>query len=131
MLLVCPYCSGKCNFKVIWCAEANAPEAELPSGRFRSGVRNVVMQCDNNNCSKYVFILADGEGLINSMYPLSGYKEKSTGWGAGLEWKIGGHVFQIFALNSFGLPSAQYLPGGDLSLSESDFRFGFSVFRLF
>lgn len=74
----------------------------------------------------------DNLSLVAEWIPvLSGYKEKSKGWGAGLEWKIGGHVFQIFALNSFGLPTAQYLPGGDFSLSESDFRFGFSIFRLF
>ncbi len=40
-------------------------------------------------------------------------------------------VSKIFALNSYGLPTAQYLPGGDLRLSENDFRFGFSIFRLF
>ena len=62
---------------------------------------------------------------------LSGYQNDSQGWGLGLDWKIGGHVFQIFALNSFGLPTAQYLPGGDLRLSDSDFRFGFTIFRLF
>jgi hypothetical protein len=62
---------------------------------------------------------------------LSGYQMNSSGWGLGLERKIGGHVFQIFALNSYGLPTAQYLPGGDFRLSENDFRFGFSIFRLF
>ncbi len=76
--------------------------------------------------------IIDNLSLVAEWIPvLSGFKNKSTGWGAGLEWKIGGHVFQIFALNSFGLPTAQYLPGGDLRLSENDFRFGFSIFRLF
>jgi hypothetical protein len=76
--------------------------------------------------------LFDNLSLMAEWVPvLSGYQMKSSGWGLGLEWKIGGHVFQIFGLNSFGLPTAQYLPGGDLLLSEDDFRFGFSIFRLF
>lgn len=76
--------------------------------------------------------LIDNFSLVAEWVPvLSGYKMNSSGWGLGLEWKIGGHVFQIFGLNSFGLPTAQYLPGGDLHLSENDFRFGFSIFRFF
>lgn len=78
------------------------------------------------------FALVDDISLMAEWVPvLSGYKMNSSGWGLGLEWKIGGHVFQVFALNSFGLPTAQYLPGGDLRLNETDFRIGFSIFRLF
>jgi hypothetical protein len=77
-------------------------------------------------------MLVDDLSLVAEWVPvLSGYQMNSSGWGLGLEWKIGGHVFQIFALNSYGLPTAQYLPGGDLRLSENDFRFGFSIFRWF
>jgi hypothetical protein len=76
--------------------------------------------------------LVDNFSLMAEWVPvLSGYQMNSSGWGLGLEWKIGGHVFQIFTLNSYGLPTSQYLPGGDLRLSENDFRFGFSIFRLF
>jgi hypothetical protein len=76
--------------------------------------------------------LVDNLSLVAEWVPvLSGYEANSSSWGLGLEWKIGGHVFQIFGLNSFGLPTAQYLPGGDLRLSENDFRFGFSIFRFF
>lgn len=62
---------------------------------------------------------------------IDGYKRAQNGWGLGLEKKIGGHVFQAFVTNSFGLTSAQFLPGGDLRLKDSDFRFGFNIFRTF
>lgn len=62
---------------------------------------------------------------------LSGYKANSHGWALGIEKKIGGHVFQVFILNSAGLTSSQFLPGGDLRLQDGDFRIGFNIFRLF
>jgi hypothetical protein len=62
---------------------------------------------------------------------LSGYAEASNGWAVGLEKKIGGHVFQVFALNTAGIASAQRLPGGDLRLRDGDFRVGFNIDRLF
>ncbi len=62
---------------------------------------------------------------------LAGYKNISNGWGLGIEKKIGGHVFQVFFLNSAGLTSDQYLSGGDLRLKDGDFRFGFNIFRIF
>lgn len=78
------------------------------------------------------FTLVNDLSLVAELIPvLSGYRMNSSGWGLGLEWKVGGHVFQVIALNSYGLPTAQYLPGGDLRLSEKDFRFGFSIFRFF
>ncbi len=77
-------------------------------------------------------VVVNNFSLVAEWVPvLSGYKANSSGWGLGLEWKIGGHVFQIFALNSFGLSTAQYLPGGDLRLGDGDFRLGFSIFRWF
>ena len=62
---------------------------------------------------------------------LSGYQAGADGWALGLEKKIGGHVFQIFILNSPGITSPQFLPGGDLILKDGDFRIGFNIFRLF
>ncbi len=62
---------------------------------------------------------------------LSGYKANSHGWALGIEKKVGGHVFQVFLLNSVGLTSSQFLPGGDLRLQDGDFRIGFNIFRLF
>ncbi|HSA95391.1 MAG TPA: DUF5777 family beta-barrel protein, partial [Acidobacteriota bacterium] len=62
---------------------------------------------------------------------LAGYKDTESGWGLGIEEKIGGHVFQVFVTNAFGLTAAQYLPGGDLRLSDFDFRIGFNIFRRF
>jgi hypothetical protein len=62
---------------------------------------------------------------------LSGYKANANGWGLGFEYKIGGHVFQVFVTNCFGLTSDQFLPGGDLKLRDSDYRLGFNIFRAF
>jgi hypothetical protein len=62
---------------------------------------------------------------------LSGYAEAADGWAVGIEKKIGGHVFQFFALNAAGIASAQRLPGGDLRLRDGDFRIGFNIDRLF
>lgn len=62
---------------------------------------------------------------------LTGYKEESSGWGLGIEKKIGGHVFQVFITNSIGLTSAQFVPGGTLKLGDGDFRVGFNIFRIF
>ncbi len=42
---------------------------------------------------------------------LSGYAEAANGWAAGIEKKIGGHVFQVFILNAAGIAAAQRLPG--------------------
>lgn len=60
---------------------------------------------------------------------LSGFKANATGWGSGLEYKYGGHVFQIFITNVSGLTSDQFLPGGDLKTSDNEFRLGFNIFR--
>lgn len=62
---------------------------------------------------------------------LAGYKDVESGWGLGIEKKIGGHVFQVFVTNAFGLTAAQALPGGDLLLGDFDFRIGFNIFRTF
>jgi hypothetical protein len=62
---------------------------------------------------------------------LAGYMAETSGWGFGLEKKIGGHVFQVFVTNSIGMTSSQFVPGGTLKLQDGDFRFGFNIFRLF
>jgi hypothetical protein len=62
---------------------------------------------------------------------LAGYRANSNGWGFGFEKKIGGHVFQVFLLNSAGLTSDQFIPGGDFRLNDWDLRIGFNIFRKF
>ena len=62
---------------------------------------------------------------------LAGTKDVESGWGLGLEKKIGGHVFQFFITNALGLTIPQVLPGGDLRLGDFDFRIGFNIFRTF
>jgi len=62
---------------------------------------------------------------------LAGYKDFYSGWGFGVEKKIGGHVFQFFVTDSIGLTASQFLPGGDLKLGDGKFRFGFNIFRTF
>jgi len=78
------------------------------------------------------FMFLKDMSLIAEWMPvLSGYKTGTSGWGFGIEKKIGGHVFQFFALNSVGLTSDQFIPGGDLRLRNGDFRLGFNIFRTF
>jgi hypothetical protein len=75
------------------------------------------------------FMVLDDLSLIGEWTPvLSGLKAERNGWGFGIEKKIGGHVFQLFFLNSKGLTTDQVLPGGDL---RSDVRLGFNIFRSF
>ena len=76
-------------------------------------------------------VLKDLSIIAEWVPALAGYKEIESGWGLGLEAKIGGHVFQLFFNNCLGLTPAQYLPGGDLRLGDFDFRIGFNIFRTF
>jgi hypothetical protein len=78
------------------------------------------------------FMVLNDLSLIVEWIPrLAGYKDFYSGWGFGVEKKIGGHVFQFFVTDSLGLTASQYLPGGDLRLGDGDFRFGFNIFRTF
>ncbi len=78
------------------------------------------------------FMVLNDLSLIAEWIPrLAGYKDLYSGWGFGVEKKIGGHVFQVFVTDSIGLTHSQFLPGGDLKLGEGDFRFGFNIFRTF
>lgn len=74
--------------------------------------------------------LLGGLSLIGEWIPvLSGYQEETNGWGMGLEYKIGKHVFQVYALNTLGITTDQFISGGDLYLRKNEFRFGFTIFR--
>jgi hypothetical protein len=78
------------------------------------------------------FMVFDDISIIAEWVPrLAGYKDFYSGWGLGVEKKIGGHVFQFFVTDSIGLTASQYLPGGDLKLGDGDFRIGFNIFRTF
>lgn len=76
MVLECPYCNSICNFKPVWCPDYDLNIVEISSNKFRSGVWNVVMQCDNVSCRKYIFIFANGMGGINAIFPLPSYAQK-------------------------------------------------------
>jgi len=76
-------------------------------------------------------VFADISVIAEWVPPLAGYKDLYSGWGLGVEKKIGGHVFQVFVTDSIGLIASQYLPGGDLRLGDGDFRIGFNIFRTF
>ena len=62
---------------------------------------------------------------------LDGYEASQRGWGVGFEAKVGGHVFQVFLTNNFGLTTDQFIPGGDLDIGENEYRIGFNIFRTF
>ncbi|MBM3295657.1 MAG: hypothetical protein FJY82_14220 [Candidatus Aminicenantes bacterium] len=95
------------------------PSAEDPKGVIALGLAGRIR-------------IIEETSLIGEWTPvLSGYEAASPGWALGLEKKIGGHVFQVFILNSTGLMANRYLPGGDLRLADGDFRIGFNIYRLF
>jgi len=76
----------------------------------------------------------DEISLIGEWVPvLAGYNDIADGWGLGVEKKIGGHVFQAFITDCFGLTASQYLVGGDLGGPGASFadklRFGFNIYR--
>jgi hypothetical protein len=80
-------------------------------------------------------LLFDDFSIIAEWVPvLAGYKDYINGWGLGVEKKIGGHVFQVFISNCYGLSAPQYLIGGDLGQFETgffdQFRLGFNIFRI-
>jgi hypothetical protein len=80
----------------------------------------------------FKFTLARELSLIGQWVPvLDGFRARANGWGAGLEYKVGKHVFQVFVVNSIGLIADQYIAGGDLLLSRGEFRLGFNLFREF
>lgn len=75
------------------------------------------------------FEILKGFSVIGEWLPvLAGHKAEASGWGFGLEEKVGGHVFQVFVSNSIGITSDRFIPGGDL---KKDVRIGFNIFRTF
>ncbi len=60
---------------------------------------------------------------------VDGYQAEFDAWGVGLDYEIGGHVFQLFGTNAVGLTTDQFIPGGFPELGTSDMRFGFNIFR--
>lgn len=112
--------SKRLSFLVVPALSTNTNFWELdPEGTFSVGLG-----------SRYM--IAEDLSLILEWTPvIAGYKDVQNGWGLGVEKKIGGHVFQVFVTNSFGLTASQFIPGGDLRLGDLDFRFGFNIFRTF
>jgi opacity protein-like surface antigen len=51
--------------------------------------------------------------------------------GIGVDIETGGHVFQLFLMNSFSTNEAQFVPANDRSWSDGAIRFGFNVSRAF
>jgi len=51
--------------------------------------------------------------------------------GVGIEIETGGHVFQLFVMNSFTVNEAQFVPANDRSWADGAVRFGFNVSRVF
>jgi hypothetical protein len=79
---------------------------------------------------RYMFI--ENISVIGEWLPvISGYQAEASSWGLGLEYKMGGHVFQVFLTNVLGLTSDQFLPGGNYKLEDSDYRLGFNIYRSF
>lgn len=51
--------------------------------------------------------------------------------GIGVDIETGGHVFQLFVMNSFSTNEAQFVPANDRSWADGAIRFGFNVSRAF
>ncbi len=51
--------------------------------------------------------------------------------GVGIDIETGGHVFQMFVTNSFGIVESQFLPFNNTSWSDNGIRIGFNVSRVF
>lgn len=81
-------------------------------------------------------LLVDDLSVIGEWVPvITGHKDFANGWGLGFEKKIGGHVFQLFVTNTYGLTAGQFIIGGDLGRFQTRFfdriRLGFNIFRRF
>lgn len=62
-------------------------------------------------------------------FSLTGTPNKFDTWSAGIEKKIGGHVFQVFITNSQGLATDQYMNGGDLDIDDN-WHLAFNIYRV-
>ncbi len=78
------------------------------------------------------FMFMEDISVVGEWVPvLSGYKFRHNGWGLGLEYKVGGHVFHVFISNSYGLTTDQYITGGNLNIKDNEYRLGFNIYRTF
>lgn len=51
--------------------------------------------------------------------------------GIGIEWDTGGHVFQLNLTNAEGIVETDYIPNTTANWFDGQFRFGFTISRLF
>ena len=69
----------------------------------------------------YVFFQDGVQDALNTFNPMA----------LGLEFDTGGHIFQLNFSNSRGFGEAQYIPSTFSDIAEGQFRFGFSISRVF
>jgi hypothetical protein len=62
---------------------------------------------------------------------LDGYETGDDNLGFCVEYTIGGHVFQVLAMNGTGLTTGQYAPGAVQDFDSNDLRLGFNITRRF
>lgn len=69
------------------------------------------------------------------VYRLGDYAQNQSSFydhfGIGVDIETGGHVFQLFVMNSFSTNEAQFVPTNDRNLADGAVRFGFNVSRVF
>ncbi|MDX5321038.1 MAG: DUF5777 family beta-barrel protein [Bacteroidota bacterium] len=69
------------------------------------------------------------------VYRLGSYSPNQSNFfdhlGIGVDIETGGHVFQLFVMNSFGINETQFIPNNDRDVSNGAVRFGFNVSRVF
>ena len=66
---------------------------------------------------------------FSGTFSLTGQPNRYDTWAAGVERKIGGHVFQVFLTNSQGLTTDQYMNGGELDIDDS-WHLAFNIYRV-
>ena len=67
---------------------------------------------------------------LNTDYAATGVKYYNS-MGIGWEVETGGHVFQIFATNSYGIMENSYLMTTNTSWNGAGVRIGFNITRVF
>lgn len=73
--------------------------------------------------------------IVDYNQPLNGERTTSNGFypilGLGLEIDTGGHVFQLNLTNATGIMETDFLPYTTSNWADGEFRFGFTISRLF
>lgn len=69
----------------------------------------------------YVFFQEGVQDRLNTFNPIA----------LGVEFDTGGHIFQLKFSNSRGFGEAQYIPSTFSDFTQGQFRFGFSISRVF